>query len=68
MHSHSHDDDSSTRIGWAFFLNAEFTIIEFMGGVLTNSTAISKRNNPSWAATLKRSASSLARKQVTSFN
>lgn len=40
MHSHSHDDDSSTRIGWAFFLNVGFTIIEFIGGVLTNSTAI----------------------------
>lgn len=39
MHSHSHDD-SSTRIGWAFFLNVGFTIIEFIGGVLTNSTAI----------------------------
>ena len=40
MHSHSHDDNSSTRIGWAFFLNVGFTIIEFIGGVLTNSTAI----------------------------
>lgn len=39
MHSHSHDD-SSTRIGWAFFLHVGFTIIEFIGGVLTNSTAI----------------------------
>lgn len=40
MHSHSHDNDSSKRIGWAFFLNVGFTIIEFIGGLLTNSTAI----------------------------
>jgi cobalt-zinc-cadmium efflux system protein len=40
MHSHSHDDSSSSRIGWAFFLNVGFTIIEFIGGILTNSTAI----------------------------
>jgi len=40
MHSHSHDDNSSSRIGWAFFLNVGFTIIEFIGGMLTNSTAI----------------------------
>jgi cobalt-zinc-cadmium efflux system protein len=39
MHDHSHDD-SSKRIGWAFFLNFAFTIIEFIGGWLTNSTAI----------------------------
>ena len=31
---------SSRRIGWAFFLNLGFTIIEFIGGWLTNSTAI----------------------------
>ena len=31
---------SSNRIGWAFFLNLGFTIIEFIGGWLTNSTAI----------------------------
>ena len=36
-HSHSHTD---ARIGWAFALNAGFTIIEFIGGMLTNSTAI----------------------------
>ena len=40
MHKHSHNDQSSRRIGWAFFLNLGFTIIEFIGGVLTNSTAI----------------------------
>ena len=39
-HNHNHVDSSSNRIGWAFFLNLAFTIIEFIGGVLTNSTAI----------------------------
>lgn len=38
-HSHSHTS-SSQRIGWAFFLNVTFTVIEFIGGWLTNSTAI----------------------------
>jgi len=41
MHNHSHQHhDSSTRIGLVFFLNFSFTIIEFVGGWLTNSTAI----------------------------
>lgn len=41
MHNHAHDrDTSSQRIGLAFFLNAGFTVIEFVGGWLTNSTAI----------------------------
>ena len=47
MHSHSHgnsndqsDDDASRRIGWAFFLNVGFTLVELVGGLLTNSTAI----------------------------
>lgn len=41
MHNHDHHQDkSSSRIAWAFFLNVGFTIIEFIGGVLTNSTAI----------------------------
>jgi len=41
MHNHHHDHSSSSkRIGWAFFLNFSFTIIEFIGGWLTNSTAI----------------------------
>jgi len=31
---------SSNRIGWVFLLNFSFTIIEFIGGLLTNSTAI----------------------------
>ncbi len=40
-HHHDHSKDlSSERLGWAFVLNFCFTIIEFIGGVLTNSTAI----------------------------
>lgn len=42
-HHHHHqqtDENASQRIGWAFFLNLGFTIIEFIGGMLTNSTAI----------------------------
>lgn len=42
-HSHTHDhtgDQSSGRLGLAFLLNVSFTIIEFIGGWLTNSTAI----------------------------
>lgn len=37
---HHHGDASSKRIGLAFWLNFFFTIIEFIGGMLTNSTAI----------------------------
>lgn len=46
MHSHHHDNHDSQdhgaagRIGWAFWLNAVFMVIEFIGGWLTNSTAI----------------------------
>ena len=42
MHKHTDEksNDSSARIGWAFFLNVGFTIVEFIGGWLTNSTAI----------------------------
>ena len=45
MHSHQHNhnhshDNSSSRIGWVFVLNLSFTVIEFVGGMLTNSTAI----------------------------
>ncbi len=41
MHSHNHQDDTSSRnIAMVFFLNLSFTIIEFIGGILTNSTAI----------------------------
>lgn len=40
-HNHSHHHDLPTdRIGIAFLLNVGFTIIEFIGGWLTNSTAI----------------------------
>jgi len=39
-HNHQHHDAISGRIGIAFFLNFFFTIIEFIGGILTNSTAI----------------------------
>ena len=39
-HGHSHAETDSTRIGWAFWLNFCFTIIEFIGGWLTNSVAI----------------------------
>lgn len=41
--SHAHHDgahDSEHRIGWAFALNVGFTLIEIVGGLLTNSTAI----------------------------
>lgn len=41
MHNHSHHQShQSSRIAWAFSLNVSFTIIEFIGGWLTNSTAI----------------------------
>lgn len=41
QHDHSHlQDESASRIGLAFFLNVAFTITEFVGGWLTNSTAI----------------------------
>lgn len=40
-HSHHHHHHSSTgNISVAFFLNLGFTIIEFIGGILTNSLAI----------------------------
>lgn len=42
-HHHGHDhskDMPSSRLGWAFALNFVFTIVEFIGGFLTNSTAI----------------------------
>lgn len=40
MHDHIHQHAISKRIGWAFVLNFFFTIVEFIGGWLTNSTAI----------------------------
>ena len=40
-HKHTHSNDtSSRRLGLVFFLNIGFTLIEFIGGLLTNSTAI----------------------------
>jgi cobalt-zinc-cadmium efflux system protein len=39
-HGHNHSHDSAKNIGVAFFLNVSFTIIEFIGGILTNSVAI----------------------------
>lgn len=40
MHDHHDHAGDNRRIGWAFFLNLGFTITEFIGGWLTNSTAI----------------------------
>ena len=39
-HDHSHSHESDSNIGLAFFLNLSFTIIELIGGLLTNSIAI----------------------------
>ncbi|ANQ48945.1 cation transporter [Flammeovirga sp. MY04] len=39
-HSHGQHQDNTSNIGWAFALNLFFTIIEFIGGALTNSVAI----------------------------
>ncbi|MDO3386552.1 cation diffusion facilitator family transporter [Gilvimarinus sp. SDUM040013] len=39
-HNHAHQQSGSARIGLAFALNFGFTIIEFVGGIMTNSTAI----------------------------
>lgn len=39
-HDHSHDHKDVKNIKVAFFLNFSFTIIELVGGVLTNSIAI----------------------------
>ena len=36
MYNHDHSS-SSKRIGWAFFLNLIFTIIEFKGNVFKNA-------------------------------
>jgi len=40
MSGHHHHHSSSGRLGLAFGLNLAFTIIEFIGGALTNSMAI----------------------------
>jgi cobalt-zinc-cadmium efflux system protein len=39
-HNHAHHHESGGNIGIAFFLNLSFTIIELIGGLLTNSVAI----------------------------
>jgi cobalt-zinc-cadmium efflux system protein len=39
-HHHSHTDESAKNIKVAFFLNFGFTILEIVGGILTNSIAI----------------------------
>ncbi|RDV26793.1 cation transporter [Alteromonas aestuariivivens] len=39
-HGHHHHISDSDRIGWAFWLNFTFTLIEFVGGWWTNSVAI----------------------------
>ena len=39
-HGHDHSHDSSQNIGVAFFLNLSFTVIELIGGIITNSVAI----------------------------
>ncbi|MCL2152745.1 MAG: cation diffusion facilitator family transporter [Oscillospiraceae bacterium] len=39
-HSHSHSHGNDGNIGLAFFLNLSFTVIELVGGSLTNSIAI----------------------------
>ncbi|MCL1946690.1 MAG: cation diffusion facilitator family transporter [Chitinivibrionia bacterium] len=39
-HSHNHLHDGEGNIGVAFFLNLSFAIIEFIGGAITNSIAI----------------------------
>jgi cobalt-zinc-cadmium efflux system protein len=39
-HHHDHDDTSEKRLWTVFLLNGLFTLIEFVGGYLTQSTAI----------------------------
>lgn len=39
-HQHEHDHSALANIKFAFFLNLSFTIIEIIGGFLTNSMAI----------------------------
>ena len=39
-HNHHHSHDSEKNIGFAFFLNFSFVIIELIGGFYTNSMAI----------------------------
>ncbi|OJV40904.1 MAG: cation transporter [Bacteroidales bacterium 36-12] len=39
-HTHSHNYDSEKNIGFAFWMNISFAIIEVIGGLITNSVAI----------------------------
>lgn len=39
-HGHDHTHDAKSNIGLAFFLNLAFTIVEIVGGALSNSVAI----------------------------
>jgi cobalt-zinc-cadmium efflux system protein len=39
-HGHSHAPSSERRIGTAFFLNLGFTVLEIVGGLMTNSVAV----------------------------
>lgn len=39
-HSHSHGHSATASMGWAFFMNLGFAVIELIGGVWTNSLAI----------------------------
>ena len=39
-HHHHHSHDGESNIGIAFLLNISFTIIELIGGYMTNSVAI----------------------------
>jgi len=39
-HDHHHHHDAVSNLKLAFFLNLGFTVIEFVGGIFTNSTAI----------------------------
>ncbi|MDR1679444.1 MAG: cation diffusion facilitator family transporter [Prevotellaceae bacterium] len=39
-HRHNHSHEEKSNIGLAFFLNLSFTVVELIGGVLTNSIAI----------------------------
>ncbi len=39
-HAHGSSSDAERRIGWAFFLNLAFTLVETAGGIWTNSVAV----------------------------
>jgi cobalt-zinc-cadmium efflux system protein len=39
-HNHNHSHDEKSNVALAFFLNLSFTVIELVGGFLTNSIAI----------------------------